>query len=324
MNLLKDMLTKRHLYDLLNMAASASLKAPASMTEEDWETALSFGRGEDREETIKIMESYLRQDPEDESGAEELLRGLRGKKKKVMEEHLQKNRMITKRLTAADMARGEIAEGIAEYLLDREVMTGHLMESSDRTISILSDLSERDLRGEREEIYSLDLPWKDCGSADILEKWGYAIVQELKPAKSADEHRYVTGITVPGDVLELFRRIYTPEADLVRRKRSLVYECCLLSRSYYQTAPVSLVMEICRIYAEGDPSAPAVTMEELIKFAGETQGDFYFLLENEGELYIADSSVMDDLNLTEDWEETLFHSDLEKMKDYGDAFYIPS
>ena len=123
----------------------------------------------------------------------------------------------------------------------------YLLDAADPTKDILKDLSERDLRGEAQEVYSLDLPWKKSWAADWIQEKGYGLTEELKPSKSRDQHRYVTGIRVPEDVLALFRKIYAPEADPERRKRYLVKECCELARSCYETAPADLVLEICNM-----------------------------------------------------------------------------
>ena len=98
-------------------------------------------------------------------------------------------------------------------------MMRYLLDAADPTEDILKDLSERDLRGEAQEVYSLDLPWKKSWAADWIQEKEYGLTEELKPSKSRDQHRYVTGIRVAGDVLALFRKIYTQEADPERRKR---------------------------------------------------------------------------------------------------------
>lgn len=325
MELLKDMLMKRHLYDLLKTAGNLPLKAPKGVSDEEWEIALAFGRLPERREGVLRIDSYLNpppvsaydllEDPDDQKDPE-LLKAIRAERKR--------EKRYRNSLRSADRARGLIAEEIADYLLKEEVLSGYLSDAGDKTIAILKDVSERELKGEVREVYSLDLPWKDCPAADSLVTWGYANVEELKPVMSKDQHRYVTGISIPGEVLALFRKLYTPEADFRRRKRNLVKNCCDLARAYYETAPLDLVLEICRRYAQGDPEAPVITREELLETALATQGDYYQVLEYEGEIYIVERAVKDDLELSENGEDCCFYYDVGRIRKNGNAFYIPS
>ena len=157
----------------------------------------------------------------------------------------------------------------------------YLLDAADPTIDILKDFAQRDLRGEAQEVYSLDLPWKKSWAADWIQEKGYGLTEELKPSKSRDQHRYVTGIRVPGDVLALFRKIYAPEADPERRKRYLVKECCGLARSCYETAPADLVLEICSMDDVEEQTDEKISMAVWFFMDDNTVSD---LLEDQEEL----------------------------------------
>ena len=71
------------------------------MTEKEWEIALAFGRISERKGALTRIDSCLDPAFEDRYDMEELMRGLRGKKKKSMEDTLRKERMIRDSLLKA-------------------------------------------------------------------------------------------------------------------------------------------------------------------------------------------------------------------------------
>ena len=101
MKSLKDLLMTRHIYDLLKKAGELSPEASSSMTEKEWEIALAFGRISERKGALTRIDSCLDPAFEDRYDMEELMRGLRGKKKKSMEDTLRKERMIRDSLLKA-------------------------------------------------------------------------------------------------------------------------------------------------------------------------------------------------------------------------------
>ena len=93
--------------------------------------------------------------------------------RKDLERFRQNERRLTKAMSAASNAREEIASLIAGKLLDKRVMERHLLDASDATIAILTDLSGREReKGTDDCYYSLELSREQCYPADALEAIG--------------------------------------------------------------------------------------------------------------------------------------------------------
>ena len=324
---LGSILARRHLYDLFKLAKLYSIDAVSFLTRQEWHSVLAFADSAQLNDDVmrSRVENYVELAMEDEEiwevGEDECDDE---EARKDLERFRQNERRLTKAMSAASNAREEIASLIAGKLLDKRVMERHLLDASDATIAILTDLSVREREtGTDDCYYSLDLSREQCYPADALERWGYAIVHDTKPWENEDEHRHVTGIDISGDVLALFREAYTTELDQCRRNRSAVFACCDLAKSYYETAPIGIVLEIYRRYADAMSIPELPGEQDFAQMAVEVANGFYAVLDYEGETYVVDSIVADDLEGEDAPYESILSCDLEKIQEWNHDFYIP-
>ena len=206
-------------------------------------------------------------------------------------------------------------------MLDPKVMAGRLMKAGDATIGILKDVSSRDAR-DAQGVFPLDLPWEECWAGDILAEWGYAEVRATDARQNEDGHRRLTGIIISDEVLSVFREVYTRELDQKRRNLRAVLDCCFLAKMYYETAPIGVVMEVYKRYAEAKSIVDVLTEEEFVAAAKRCSGENFCVLEHAGKFYVADTFVEDEWD-PEEPEESIFYKDLENIRSQHNAFYIP-
>ena len=272
MKKLVDLLAQRSLYDLLQKAKQFSVEGPDSLSEEEWQSVLDFTEASKWSDKKDHLDYYLELAEEEDSfwEVDEDEYDDPGERARV-EEYRRKDKRLAKSIQTADEVRAVIEERVAGKLLDKSVMEEYLLEAGDKTIEILKDISTRQKdSGDGKDVYSLSIPWRDCIAADILETWGYAVVRSTEAWKNEDEHRHVTGIIVPEDVIGLFMEVFTDELDDSRKNRYAVFECCNLAKMYYETAPLEIVMEIYHRYAES-VSIKKILMEVCLFCWGNTR-----------------------------------------------------
>ena len=206
-------------------------------------------------------------------------------------------------------------------MLDSKVMAGRLMKAGDETVAILKDVSSRDARDPK-GVYPLGIPWEECWAGDILADWGYAEVRSTDARQNEDGHRHLTGIIISDEVLSMFRKVYTRELDQKRRNLRAVLDCCFLAKMYYEAAPIGVVMEVYKRYAEAKSIEGVLTEQEFVAVARAGAGEIYCVLEHDGKVYVADAFVEDEWDPDKP-EESIFFSDLENISSQDNAFYIP-
>ena len=215
------------------------------------------------------------------------------------------------------------ASVIAEHILDTDVFTSIIDDSSDVIISFLRHAAEASA-GSTEDRASF---WKDC-SVDVhdrlavssLESKGLLRLKRI-PATVDDVEEIVAAEMVP-EVADMFRMIDTDEFNSKRRYLYWLSSCIILAKDYYEMPTADLVYKLLRTVRENmkDMFLPPFGDEFIRDLSGKLTEiyDFMITCESHGHIFLVDE-------IMEDHEDPggFFNTQVQEYIDRDYDFYMP-
>ncbi len=325
---LADILGERTLHDLLVLLKDRQSQVclPDILSNEQWQSLFAFAKKNDSDrveyylELAEEKDEHIWTESRDDFDDEETYLAV----KQFREQEYQ----LMLSLEKADKSRRLLAKVLADMLLKKETFQELLSAADDDMICLLKTLSG--MVKEKEQEDGCYAPLQDVNniSADRLKDWGYAIPVFVEAWESEDSHRHVTGIRISKDVLTLFDDIYSEEFDISRRVNNIISNVCYTARSYYEVAPLDIVMKIFRNVVRTHPDIPAAVQklgeQEFIDIARKVSKDLYLVYEYRNNYYIFEEFILDDLKESEAEEDSILVNDLTGIEEFGYDFYIPS
>ena len=322
-----EILCERSLYDLLILAKNrqSQLQLPDILSEEQWQILFDYAERNDPERIGYYLE--LAEDKDDPVWVENREDYEDEETYLAVKQFRDQEFQLMLSLEKADQSKGLLAEALADLLLKKDVFQELLSTADDGVICLLKKLSGLAHERKREDGFYAPMPEMDNSSADTLQKWGYAVVFFEDADRSMDSRRHVTGMHISHEVLDLFDEIYSREFDIRRRINNIISDVCYTARSYYEVAPLDIVMKLYRNMVMSQPDLPASVLElgeqQFIDIAGKVSKDLYMVYEYKGKYYIFERFILDNLEEEETEDESILAGDLYMMEEAGYDFYIP-
>ena len=316
---LKDVVMQYDLRDLIVIAYNNHVDMSDIIPDENWLVLARYAAKNDQDSfdyyiELAVEGKRMFPDVEDEiENEEDRSRFLEDKKKDAI---------LQDTICAADGSFDQLASRIADSLLDRGRFEKLVMNNGSGIVRLLEKLFE--IRRNMEsgnDTYTLEMPYPESYGAKVLNQSGYAQLIITPAWKSSDNRRHVIGITITGEVLDLFKEVYTPEKDRERRIGELIRDCCYVARDYYGIVPLEVMTKLYNRVRAIEPDSDALTVEEMAKVAEKFSDDLYTVFEYEGKNYIAEQVFADEV--VEDPESSFFLSVLRERETMNNDFYYP-
>ena len=311
---LQELLSQRDLPTLLHLVSVNSCELPDTLPQAEWERVFRFTGERGSEHIAYYLELAAEKeeqdwfpDPDDFEDEEEY---------RLVSQHRQEEYDNMIALENADHSRGELAASIASVLLNPDQVKKYLEHAADHTWDLISFLLS-DLNHEKHPVtYSRS----NNLAAASLQDAGYVLLTKTEAWENDDARMHVTGITMPEDVREAFRSACTASLNISRKVNNLVFNCCLLARSYYETVPLEIVMKLYEQEAR-EQELPFLSAQSFADIARENAAQFYVVHYHEGTCYITEPFTLDVDE--ESLEFSFFLSNLETIQEAACDYYIP-